>query len=163
MLWIWYVIIVVNMISCYHCCAECMLSLLCCIPYITGVLNMIPCYHHCVANNTMLSSLCCEHVIIIVLYTISIYSASCSKLVREIWMELTHCGLDNMAAIFKYIFLNQNVWISLEISLKCVPKVPINNIPALGCHLFRAKPLSEPMMVSVLTHICVTQHQGVKC
>ena len=33
--------------------------------------------------------------------------------------------------VFKCIFLNENVWISLQISLKFVPKVPINNIPAL--------------------------------
>ena len=63
--------------------------------------------------------------------------------------------------IFKYIFLNENVWISLKISLKFVPRVPINNIPALV--LITAwrrpgdKPLSEPMMVSILTHICVTR------
>ena len=33
--------------------------------------------------------------------------------------------------IFKWIFLNENVWISIEISLKFVPKGEINNIPAL--------------------------------
>ena len=33
--------------------------------------------------------------------------------------------------IFKCIFLNENVWISLKISLKFVPEGPINNIPAL--------------------------------
>ena len=33
--------------------------------------------------------------------------------------------------IFKCIFLNENVWISIEISLKFVPKGPIDNIPAL--------------------------------
>ena len=33
--------------------------------------------------------------------------------------------------IFKCIFLNENVWISLTISLKFVPKVRISNIPAL--------------------------------
>ena len=32
--------------------------------------------------------------------------------------------------IFKCIFLNENVWISLKISLNFVPKVRINNIPA---------------------------------
>ena len=32
---------------------------------------------------------------------------------------------------FKRIFLNENVRISIKISLKFVPKVPINNIPAL--------------------------------
>ena len=49
--------------------------------------------------------------------------------------------------IFKYIFLNENVWISLKISLKCIPKVRINNIPALfhimACRLAGANPLSD--------------------
>ena len=34
-------------------------------------------------------------------------------------------------AIFKCIFVNENVWIPIKISLKFVPKGPINNIPAL--------------------------------
>ena len=33
--------------------------------------------------------------------------------------------------IFEYIFLNENIWISIEIWLKFVPKVSINNIPTL--------------------------------
>ena len=33
--------------------------------------------------------------------------------------------------ILKCIFLNENVWISVEILLKFVPKGPIVNIPAL--------------------------------
>ena len=44
---------------------------------------------------------------------------------------LTHWGRDKMAAIFKWIFLNENVWISINISLKFVPRGPINNIPTL--------------------------------
>ena len=32
---------------------------------------------------------------------------------------------------FKHIFLNENVRIEIEISLKFVPKGPISNIPAL--------------------------------
>ena len=34
-------------------------------------------------------------------------------------------------SIFKYIFLNENVWISITISLKFVPKGSTNNIQAL--------------------------------
>ena len=68
--------------------------------------------------------------------------------------------------ILKCIFLNENAWISLKISLKFVPKVRINNIPALvQIMAWRRpgdKPLSEPMMVSLLTHICVTRPQWVK-
>ena len=33
--------------------------------------------------------------------------------------------------ILKCIFLNENVWISIKISLKFVPNGPINNIPVL--------------------------------
>ena len=33
--------------------------------------------------------------------------------------------------VFKCIFLNENVWILLKISLKFVPKGPINHIPSL--------------------------------
>ena len=66
---------------------------------------------------------------------------------------------------FKRIFLNENVTISIKISLKFVPKGPVNNIPALvQIMAWRRpgdKPLSEPMMVSLLTHICVTQPQWV--
>ena len=63
--------------------------------------------------------------------------------------------------ICKCIFLNENMWISIKISLTFVPKGPINNIPAL--HQIMAwrwpgnKPLSEPMMVRLLTHMCVTR------
>ena len=65
--------------------------------------------------------------------------------------------------IFKYIFFNENVWISIEISLKFVPKCQINNIPALvqimAWRRPSDKPLSEPMMVSSLTHMCVSRPQ----
>ena len=60
-------------------------------------------------------------------------------------------------AIFNSIFLHDNARISLKIPLKFVPKVRIKNIPALvQIMAWRRpgdKPLSEPMMVSLLTHI----------
>ena len=68
--------------------------------------------------------------------------------------------------IFKCIFLNENVWISVRISLKCVPRDPINNIPLLvqtmACRRPGDKPLSEPMLVSLQTHICITRPQWVR-
>ena len=68
--------------------------------------------------------------------------------------------------IFKCIFLNENAWILLKISLKFVPKVRISNIPALvQIMAWRRpgdKPLSEPVMVSLLTHIYVARPQWVK-
>ena len=66
---------------------------------------------------------------------------------------------------FKPIFLNENIRISIKISLKFVPNVPINNIPALvQIMAWRRpgdKPLSEPMMVKLRTHICVTRPQRI--
>ena len=67
--------------------------------------------------------------------------------------------------IFRCTFLNENEWYRIKISLKFVPKVPINNIPALvqimAWHRPGDKPLSEPMMVVLPTHICVTRPQWV--
>ena len=68
--------------------------------------------------------------------------------------------------IFKCISLNENVWISIKISLKFVPKGPINNIPALvQIMAWRRpgdKPLSGPVMVRLWRHKCVTRPQWVK-
>ena len=63
--------------------------------------------------------------------------------------------------IFNGIFFNENIWIPIKISLKFVPNGPINHIPALvqimAWRRSGDKPLSEPMIVSLLTHICVSQ------
>ena len=63
--------------------------------------------------------------------------------------------------IFKCIFLNDDVWIPITFSLKFVPKGPTNNIPALVQITARRragdKLLSEPIMVSLPTHIWVTR------
>ena len=67
---------------------------------------------------------------------------------------------------FKCIFLNQNIQISIKVSLKFVLMGPINNFPALvqmmAWRLVGAKPLSEPMMVILLTYICGTRPQWFK-
>ena len=64
---------------------------------------------------------------------------------------------------FNRIFINENVRISITFSLKFVPKGPINNIPALDQIMAWRRPgdrpLSEPVMVSLLTHICLTRPQ----
>ena len=74
-------------------------------------------------------------------------------------------GRDFADDIFKWIFLNENVWIPLKISLKFARKVQINTIPALvqimAWRRRGDKPLSDPMMVSLLTHICVPRPQWV--
>ena len=52
--------------------------------------------------------------------------------------------------IFKRIFLNENCYILMKISLKFIPQGPINNIPELyqimAWRWSGDKPLSEPMM-----------------
>ena len=92
----------------------------------------------------------------------------CSKTSGEWTILFTHWGRDEMDKhfvddIFKFIFFNENFWISIRISIKCFPKGPIENIPALvQIMAWRHpgdKPLSEPMMVSLPTHICVTRPQ----
>ena len=76
--------------------------------------------------------------------------------IKGSWVDVTFntlCPRQNghhFSDIFKCIFLNENVWISIEISLKFVHKGPITDIPALGQIMaWRRpgdKPLSEPMM-----------------
>ena len=65
--------------------------------------------------------------------------------------------------IFKCIFMNEKFCILLRISMKFVPKGSINNIPALvKIMAWRRpgdKPLSEPIVINLLTHICVTRPQ----
>ena len=67
--------------------------------------------------------------------------------------------------IFRCIFLNENVWISINISLEFVPEGPINNIPAMIQIMAWRRPedkaLSDPMMIKLLTHVCVTRPQWV--
>ena len=67
--------------------------------------------------------------------------------------------------ILKCIFFNENIWIWIKISLKFVPKGLINYSPSLvQIMAWRRpgnKPLSELMMVSLPTHICVTRPQWV--
>ena len=68
--------------------------------------------------------------------------------------------------IFKCIFFNENLWISIKVPLKFDLKSPINNNPALVQIMVWCrpgdKPLSEPMLIILLTHICVTRPQWVK-
>ena len=66
-----------------------------------------------------------------------------------------HCADDP----FKRIFLNESVRILIQISVKFVPKRPINNILALiqimaGCRP-DDKPLSQPLMVRLPMHIYI--------
>ena len=79
----------------------------------------------------------------------------------EVEIKWTHFTDD----IFKCIFFNEIFLFPIKISLKFVPRSLINNIPALvQIMAWRRpgdKPLSEPMMVNLSTHICVTRPQWV--
>ena len=72
---------------------------------------------------------------------------------------LRHYMEMRLAFSVESISLNKNVWISIRMTLEFVHKGPINNIAALvqimAWRRLRNKTLSEPMMVSSLTHICV--------
>ena len=60
--------------------------------------------------------------------------------------------------IFKCILLNENIWILIEVSLKFVPilRLQLTTFQNWFRSWFGDKPLYEPIMVSLLTHICVT-------
>ena len=108
---------------------------------------------------------------------IHIKSQQMTNITNEILQEHSTCGLAINTLrlrqngrhfpddIFKCIFLNQNVWVSVKILLTFVPNGPINYIPALvQIMAWRRpgyKPLTGPMLPILLTHICVTRTQWV--
>ena len=104
------------------------------------------------------------------LYFYHICTVSAEKMENNLWCDNTlrprQNGRHSAHDIFKFIILNENVWIAIKISLKFVPGGPINNISALvQIMAWRRpgdKPLSEPLMVSLPTHICVARPQWVK-
>ena len=65
-------------------------------------------------------------------------------------LRLRQLGSHFTYGTFECIFLNENVWIPIQISLKFIPKGTINNMPALvKIMAWRRpgdKPLSEPVM-----------------
>ena len=82
----------------------------------------------------------------------------------------THWGWDKMATILQMtisnaFFVNENVWIAINIALKFVPKGQVNNMATLvqimAWHQPGDKPLSDQMLVSILMHIYITQPQWV--
>ena len=101
-------------------------------------------------------------------WQLSLWRHIWSAILNDIWSEFTFPRQDGRHFpddIFKWIFLNEIIIISIRISLKFVPSGPIKNIPALvqimAWRRPGGKPLSGPMMVSLLTHICVTRPQWV--
>ena len=85
--------------------------------------------------------------------------------------RLTHWCRNKMDAISQTtfssaFFLNESGRIPNKISLKFVPNAPLSNTPILvQIMAWRRpgdKPLSEPIVISLPTHICVTRPQWVK-
>ena len=84
--------------------------------------------------------------------------------------DLTHHPLDKMAAnladdIFKCIFLIENDRISIKISLKFVPRSPIDNKPALfqvmALRRIGDKPLPDQWLPGSPTHMCGTRGRWI--
>ena len=88
-------------------------------------------------------------------YTIRISISSRWKVLKRV---LTHWGRHKMAATFQTTFSN-------GFSSKFVPRGPINNIltfvQVMAWRRPGDKPLSEPLMVRLPRHICVTRPQWV--
>ena len=129
------------------------------------MLNTVKFHHYMVQYNMLLS------VVLQQGNLLKIWLWTKSNPCPNFWMPLVNTlrprqnGRRFADDMFKRIFLNENVRILIKISLKFVPKGPINNIPALvqimAWRRSGDKPLSEPMMVSLLMHICVTRPQWV--
>ena len=65
--------------------------------------------------------------------------------------------------LFKCIFLNDRLWISIKIPLKLVSKGPVNNIPGFGSDngLVPTRRQAIIWTNDILTQICVTRPKGV--
>ena len=101
-------------------------------------------------------------------YGIELVLLECSRLIsrRVNTLRQRQDGCHFPDGMINCIFLNEKFWILIKISLKFVPKGPISNIPSLvqimAWRRSGDKPLSESMMVSLLTHICITRPQWVQ-
>ena len=81
------------------------------------------------------------------------------------WTTMTPCDRrqdhHHFPDMFKCIFVKENIWITIKISWKFDSKGSINNIPtSVQIRAWRRsgdKPLSGPMLLSLLTHICTTR------
>ena len=69
-------------------------------------------------------------------------------------------------AVSNVFYFNENIWIAIKISGRFVPRGLIKNIPALVQIMVWLKPgdkpLSEAMIVRLLTHVCITRPQWIK-
>ena len=82
-----------------------------------------------------------------------------------LWVDLTHLGWDQIAAISQTTFWNAFSWMKMyefcfKISLKFVPKFWVNNIPALIQIMAWHWPGNNWQAI-IWAHICVTWPQWV--
>ena len=84
----------------------------------------------------------------------------------KIWKDYKHIEAEKKWLPFRRrhlrcIFLNETIWILIKISLNFAPMGKIDKISALvqimAWHHLCDMQLSESMMVSLLTHICITR------
>ena len=108
-------------------------------------------------------------------FEVAVLQTFCSELLTH-WVVLNLPPLNTLRPrqdgrhfaddIFRCIFFNENCCILIRFSLKYGRKGPIDNNPALvllmAWRRSGDKPLSDPIMISLLTHICVTRPQWVK-
>ena len=119
--------------------------------------------------------LCCCYYAILLFCVGSVYRAYCkvfahgrawSRSVVVNTLRPRRNGRHFADDIFKGILLNENIWIPIKMSLTFVPKSPINHtpvlVPIMAWRRSGDKPLSGPMAVSLLAHICITRPQWVK-
>ena len=94
------------------------------------------------------------------------------KVATDIWRDISlHFKNVNTlrwrqnGCYFQVHFLEWKCMNSINVSLKFISKCPINNIPVLvhimAWHRPSNKPISEPMMIILMPHACVTQPQWV--
>ena len=95
---------------------------------------------------------------------VGVYTGLILSWFQNYQVALTHWGRDKTVSTLQPTFFNTFSWKKMDafrISLRFVSQGPIKNIPALWHKIaWRGpgnKPLSEPMMVRLPTHICVTR------
>ena len=96
--------------------------------HINSVLCAVFCWGYIITSQWIPIS--CTYILIFLMITHWNYTAE-AMLTEVDTLRPRHSGSHFPDAILKCIFLNENVSISIKISLKFVPKVQINNIPAL--------------------------------
>ena len=134
-----------------------------------SITRLFPVYVDNYAHGSRLIALCCEFIQVVLPCHLGVTSLHwLPQWLKKQWW-LTHWGRDKMAASSQTTLPNACSWmrvrISIKIPLKFVHKGPINNIPALVQIMAWRRPgdklLPEPMLDSLLTHICVTWPEWV--